>query len=103
MHAFLHISDLHRSGNRPINNDDLISSILTDLERPLPGLGRIGPLAGIIVSGDLAQGLPLDSTEYPDGLTKQYKETAEFLARLADKLVNGDRSRIVIGPGQSRR
>lgn len=99
MHALLHISDLHRSGNRPINNDDLISAIITDQERFLPGTVRMDRLSAIVVSGDLVQGLPLGSANYPDGLSQQYDEAREFLARLTDVLLGGDRARVVIIPG----
>jgi hypothetical protein len=51
------------------------------------------------VSGDLVGGLPLQSPEYPEGLRQQYVEALDFLIQLADTFVEGDRSRVMIAPG----
>jgi hypothetical protein len=53
----------------------------------------------IVVSGDLVPGLPLKSADYPAALEKQYSDAFELLAKLADIFVEGDRSKIVIVPG----
>lgn len=99
MLVFLHISDLHRSGNRPINNDDLLSAIITDQERFLPGSVGVDRLSAIVVSGDLVHGLPLGSPDYAGGLRQQYNEAREFLSRLTDALLGGNRARVIVVPG----
>lgn len=37
--------------------------------------------------------------EYPSALMAQYDEAADFLAKLTDEFLDGDRSRLVIVPG----
>ena len=99
MYTILHISDLHRTGGELISNSELLSSLIADFARislEIPDLGR--PDA-IVVSGDLVEGLTLESDQYPDGLRTQYREAAEFLATLSDEFLDGDRSRVVIVPG----
>ena len=99
MYTILHISDLHRTGGQPISNPELLSSLIADFARiplEIPDLGR--PDA-IVVSGDLVEGLTLNSDQYPDGLRTQYRQVADFLASLSDEFLDGDRSRVVIVPG----
>ena len=99
MYTILHISDLHRTGGELISNPELLSSLIADFARiplEIPDLGR--PDA-IVVSGDLVEGLTLESDQYPDGLRTQYGEVAAFLASLSDEILDGDRSRVVIVPG----
>ena len=82
-----------------ISNPELLSSLIADFARirlEIPDLGR--PDA-IVVSGDLVEGLTLESDQYPDSLRTQYGEVAEFLASLSDEFLDGDRSRVVIVPG----
>ena len=52
-----------------------------------------------MVSGDLVEGLSLGSDAYPEGLTLQYQEVAELLGTLSEEFLDGDRSQIVIVPG----
>ena len=99
MYTLLHISDLHRSERAPISNSELRSSLLTDLDRSSKETPSISAPDAIIVSGDIVQGLPVGTDEYPEGLQRQYEEALEFLADLAGDLLNGDRSRVVIVPG----
>ena len=97
MPTILHISDLHRTSEPRLNNDDLLSAIASDATRwknegiPSPDL--------IIVSGDLIQGLSLDTDDPDAEIAAQYNEAGEFLRRLADQFVKSDRSRVVIVPG----
>lgn len=99
MFTVLHISDLHRAVNEPFSNEEIISSLLADvvrypLERP-----PISKPNAIVVSGDLVQGLSLDSTTYPAGLVAQYEVAFDLLRRLADTFLEGDRSKLVMIPG----
>ena len=99
MYTILHISDLHRTGGEPISNLELLSSLVADFERSAreePGVTR--PDA-IVVSGDLVEGLPLESSTYPQGLRAQYQEATELLVSLSNEFLDGDRSRVIIVPG----
>ena len=97
MPTILHISDLHRTSGPRLNNDDLLTAIACDATRwknegiPNPDL--------IIVSGDLIQGLSLNTDDPDAEIAAQYNEADDFLRRLADQFVKSDRSRVVIVPG----
>ena len=99
LYTILHISDLHMKGEDPSSNRELLSGLVADFERS----GRETPCVtrpdAIIVSGDLAEGLPLQSETYPDGLRAQYHQAEEFLACLTDEFLRGDRSRVILVPG----
>ena len=99
MYTLMHISDLHRSRSNPTSNVDLLSSLLADRQRFSTETPPICSPDAIIVSGDLVLGLPLGAAQYPEALRRQYEEAYDFLARLADRFVDGDRSKIVIVPG----
>ena len=99
MYTILHISDLHRTGGESISNLELLSSLVADFERGArenPGVTR--PDA-IVVSGDLVEGLPLESSTHPQGLRAQYQEATELLVTLTNEFLDGDRSRVIIVPG----
>ena len=97
MPTILHISDLHRTADPHLTNDDLLSAITSDSRRwqaegiPSPDV--------IVVSGDLIQGVGIDDVEAESKINAQYAEADEFLGKLADRLVESDLSRVVIVPG----
>lgn len=97
MPTLLHISDLHRTVDPRLSNDELFSAIASDRIRweaeeiPSPDL--------IVVSGDLIQGAHIDTDRADETIEAQYCEAEEFLTRLCDEFLNSDRSRIVIVPG----
>jgi hypothetical protein len=99
MYTLMHISDLHRSSANPISNDELLSGLLSDQERFECETPEITRPQAIIVSGDLVQGLSLGAATYPDELKAQYDEALDLLIRLADAFTEGDRSRVIIVPG----
>lgn len=99
MYTLLHLSDLHRSKHDPISNDELLSCLITDSERHKTENPQITKPNAIIVSGDIIQGLPLGATDYPAALDIQYDEAIDLLAKLSDAFVEGDRSRVIIVPG----
>ena len=98
--SVLHISDLHRDPDNPIRNDVLLDSLENDRrhycaeENP-----RIRHPDLIIVSGDIIHGIRPDASEPEKKLREQYQEALDFLNRLADRFVTGDRERVVIIPG----
>lgn len=97
--SILHISDLHRSPADPISNAELISALVGDRERYVNESPRIPAPEAIVVSGDLIQGLPLGATDYEAKLDDQYAVAHEFLDELVKRFLDGDRSRVVIIPG----
>lgn len=99
MFTILHISDLHRSSDDPISNDELISSLRVDSHRYPSENPSVRRPDAIVVSGDLIQGVPLAVPNYLDEIRSQYSVAEDFLRRLCDEFLNGDRSRIVIVPG----
>jgi len=52
-----------------------------------------------VVTGDLVQGAPLGQVGYRDLLDDQYAVAADFLELLAEHFLDGDRSRLVMVPG----
>jgi predicted MPP superfamily phosphohydrolase len=99
MFTIMHISDLHRSATHPVTNNELISCLVTDLNRYHTEPCPIAAPDALIVSGDLVTGLPRGSREYPEGLKHQYEEALDFLERLTNTFFDGDRSRVIIAPG----
>jgi len=94
--TILHISDLHRSSDNSISNVSLLSSLCRDSDNYYND--KILKPDLIIVSGDIAQG----SNDFENAdkiLIEQYKEAHDFLVSLADELLNGDRNKIILVPG----
>ena len=97
--SILHISDLHRSPDDPISNEELVSALVRDrdqfsLERP-----TIPVPEAVVVSGDLIHGVPLNTADHAKELSRQYSVAEEFLDALAKRFLSGDRSRVIIIPG----
>lgn len=99
MFSLLHITDLHRSKTDPLSNAELLSALLVDRDRYTRENPSIRSPDAIIVSGDLIQGVGLGSAGFEDELAAQYEVAHEFLADLCDRFLDGDRSRVVIVPG----
>lgn len=91
-----HISDLHRSKDNPISNYALITSLMRDMDTYIAEGVRKPDI--LIVSGDIVQGS--NNFEKAAGLLiEQYEEALEFLNSLATELFNGDKSKIILVPG----
>ena len=100
MYTLLHISDLHRAtGEEVLTNPELLDSLLNDRDTYRSERPPIPPPDVIIVSGDVVRGVPLGDPEYPTSLVQQYNEAYDFLVALSDQFVNGDRSRVILAPG----
>jgi hypothetical protein len=98
--SILHISDLHRDPGNPIRNDVLLSSLENDRQRyTLKDDPTVRSPDIIIVSGDVIQGVPPGTADFDARLAEQYSEAIDFLSKLTDRLVAGDRRRVVIIPG----
>lgn len=97
--SILHISDLHRDPKNPISNEVLLNGLIQDVERSSEEDPSIPSPQLIIVSGDIIHGTGKDTTDSEEVIKKQFQEATEFLGALADNLVEGDRNKVVIIPG----
>ncbi|AHE99858.1 metallophosphoesterase [Thioalkalivibrio paradoxus] len=97
--SILHISDLHRSPRDPITNDELISALVGDRDRYIHEDPAVPVPEAVVVSGDLIQGVPLNTADYEAELARQYSTAEEFLDELVRRFLNGDRSRLILIPG----
>ena len=97
MPTLLHVSDLHRTSDPRLTNDDLLAAIFSDSTR-WEAEGISWPEL-IIVSGDLIQGVDVNASNQDSKIAAQYGEVSDFLHRMADKFVASDRSRVIIVPG----
>ena len=99
MYSILHVSDLHRSKEEPVDNDSLLAALLADCDRYAGETPRIPPPHAIIVSGDIVQGACIDAQNWQQSMTDQYNAADSFLTVLCDRFLDGDRSRMVLVPG----
>ena len=98
--SILHISDLHRDPGNPIRNDVLLDSLDNDRRHyTVEETPTVRPPDLIIVSGDIIQGIRPDTPEPENILREQYQEALDYLGKLTDRFVSGDRNRVVIVPG----
>jgi len=97
--SLLHISDLHRDPRNPISNEALLNSLVQDVENSISEEPSITPPQIIIVSGDIIQGTGKDTESPDDLLREQYYQAEYFLGDLADKLLGGNRQKLIIVPG----
>ena len=96
----LHISDLHRDTANPLRNPILLDSLKRDRDRYTSGESpRIRPPDLIVVSGDLVQGVKHNQPNAEADLRNQYDEALDFLSRLAEEFVDGDKQRVIVVPG----
>ena len=97
--SIMHISDLHRSAQDPISNDELISALIHDRDRYVREKPSIAVPQAIVVSGDIIQGVPLGTEDFATKIGEQYAIAEEFLDELVRRFLDGDRSRLVMVPG----
>ena len=99
MPVLMHISDLHRSLEEPISNAELVAALERDSVRHADETPSIGRPDAVIVSGDIVRGAKLGAANADQVILAQYERAEEFLAEVADLFLDGDRSRVVICPG----
>ncbi len=93
----LHLSDLHRTPGPRLSNDVLLAAMVSDARRwekeeiPRPDI--------VVVSGDLIQGASRSSDDPDSEVSSQYEEAKEFLCGIATEFTDGDRSRVIVVPG----
>lgn len=95
----MHISDLHRSSQNAISNDELISALLGDRDRYVHEEPSVAAPQAIVVSGDIIQGVPLQTDDFAMKIEEQYAVAEEFLNELVQRFLEGDRSRLIMVPG----
>ena len=99
MFPILHISDLHRLSEEPVDNNSLLASLLADRDRYAREVPKIPPPEAIVVSGDLIQGACIDAPNWQQSMKDQYTTTGGFLNSLCERFLDGDKSRMVLTPG----
>ena len=99
MFSILHISDLHRSSEDPVDNNSLLAALLVDSDRYAGETPRIPTPSAIVVSGDLIQGAQIGAPSWQQSMKDQYAVADRFLTGLCERFLGGDRSRIVLIPG----
>ena len=97
--GILHISDIHRNQEGKVENQALITSLIQDKESYTLNEGIAKPDL-IIVSGDIIYGsINSDIDIANKEIEEQYVEAENFLNELVNEFLNGDKSRIIIVPG----
>ena len=99
MFSILHISDLHRSTQEPLANDSLLAALLADRNRYTVETPIIPPPTAIVVSGDLILGAQIGAPNWRTSIAEQYEVAEAFLSELCDRFLDGDRSGLVLVPG----
>jgi Calcineurin-like phosphoesterase len=98
--SILHISDLHRDPHNPIGNEVLLDSLENDRRRyTVDERPQVRSPDVILVSGDIIHGIRPDVANPDKKLKAQYAEALDFLNRLSERFVNGDKQRVVVVPG----
>jgi predicted MPP superfamily phosphohydrolase len=97
--SIIHISDLHRDPKNPISNVALLNSLIQDVENSKNEEPAIPTPQIIIASGDIIQGTGKATVNPEAVIREQYEQAELFLGELTDKLLGGDREKLVITPG----
>ena len=82
-----------------MSNDTLIASLQADCDRYPLETPPIRQPDAMVVSGDIVLGAPLGEPNYRKVITEQYKLAEDFLVGLTERMFEGDRTRVVLVPG----
>lgn len=99
MFSILHITDLHRAKTDPLSNAELVSALVSDRDNYVNESPPIRAPDAIVVSGDVIQGVKLFEPDFEKALATQYDVAHEFLVDLTERFLGGDRTRVIIVPG----
>lgn len=97
--SLLHISDLHRDLSDEVTNEALLYSLERDFDRFEHQADPIPRPKICIVTGDLVYGATPQKSDVDEELKRQYEQAYDFLSGLTNRLLDGDRSRVVLLPG----
>lgn len=98
-YSILHISDLHRSKEEPVDNDSLLASLLADRDRYVFDIPHVPSPDAIVVSGDLIQGAGIGAPDWQQSMKDQYTVAEGFLTELCKRFLDGDKRRMILIPG----
>jgi hypothetical protein len=93
--TLMQFSDLHKSASVYNTNKSLVSSLMSDMKRHSKEPIVVPRPEILIVCGDIVQGSESSEKE----VESQYEEAMDLLELLCEKVFDGDRSRVVIVPG----
>lgn len=96
--SVLHLSDLHRDLSDEIQNNWLLDSLAQDFSQYSQQVPPIQMPQLCVVSGDLVFGAKIGNAHDVE-LTRQYKQTEEFLIGFTNRFFQGDREKVVLVPG----
>ena len=99
MFSILHISDLHRSKEEPLDNNSLIAALLADRDRYACETPAVRPPDAIVVSGDIIQGARIGDPHWRTAMRSQYEVAFDFLDQLCQRFLAGDRKKLIVVPG----
>ena len=99
MFSILHLSDLHRSPAEPTDSDSLLAALLADTERYICESPSIPRPEAIVVSGDIISGAGIGTENWQNSIEIQYCIANRFLSELCTRFLDGDRSRLILIPG----
>lgn len=86
--TILHLSDVHRTPDEPVSNQNILDALTADLRRQQEQEGLPKP-DFLVISGDLTQA----------ALEDEYNDAYELINRLKDELSFPDFSRVILVPG----
>ncbi len=86
--TILHLSDIHRTPDEPVSNQNILDALLADLKRQQEQEG-LPPPDLLVVSGDLTQ----------SAQESEYNDAYNVIDRLKDELTVPDFSHVILVPG----
>ena len=100
MYSILHISDLHRADEDPVDNSSLLAALLADRDRYKSEVAGEMPIPNaIVISGDIIRGASIGSPNWEQSIRDQYKVADNFLSELCERFLDGDKRHIIMVPG----
>ncbi len=97
--SVLQISDLHRDLAYEVHNGALVDSLERDIGQWRAATPDALAPSVCIVTGDLVYGVAANHRQPAEELARQYDQAGGLLIEMADRFFGGDRTRLVILPG----
>jgi 3',5'-cyclic AMP phosphodiesterase CpdA len=86
--TILHLSDIHRTPDEPVTNQNILAALTADLKRQQDEEGLPKP-DFLVISGDITQA----------ARPEEYDDAYELIHRLTEELTIPDFSRVILVPG----